>query len=266
MSRPFVHLHVHSEYTMLEGAVRVNELVEAAEAAGMPAIAITDRGNMHATVQLVNACRGKKVKPILGAEIAVVDGDRREQREMPAPHLVLLAESQEGYQNIVRIISRAWVEGLYRGEPRADYELLREHSEGVICLTACMAGIVPQAILQKGPDAGREALKRLLEIYGKDHLFVELQDHGFPENAPLNAILIELAEELGLPLVATNCVHFMEKEKAKSQLALLCIGVSRTIHEMSPLHHQSAEMYFKTHDEMTALFPDHPEAIENTVK
>lgn len=266
MSRPFVHLHVHSEYTMLEGAVRVNELVEAAEAAGMPAIAITDRGNMHATVQLVNACRGKKVKPILGAEIAVVDGDRRDERELPAPHLLLLAESQEGYQNIVRIISRAWVEGLYRGEPRADYELLREHSEGVICLTACMAGIVPQAILQKGPDAGREALKRLLDIYGKDHLFVELQDHGFPENAPLNAILIELAEELGLPLVATNCVHFMEKEKAKSQLALLCIGVSRTIHEMSPLHHQSAEMYFKTHDEMAALFPDHPEAISNTVK
>lgn len=266
MSRPFVHLHVHSEYTMLEGAVRVNELVEAAEAAGMPAIAITDRGNMHATVQLVNACRGKKVKPILGAEIAVVDGDRRDERELPAPHLLLLAESQEGYQNIVRIISRAWVEGLYRGEPRADYELLREHSEGVICLTACMAGIVPQAILQKGPDAGREALKRLLDIYGKDHLFVELQDHGFPENAPLNAILIELAEELGLPLVATNCVHFMEKEKAKSQLALLCIGVSRTIHEMSPLHHQSAEMYFKTHDEMAALFPNHPEAIENTVK
>lgn len=266
MSRSFVHLHVHSEYTMLEGALRVNELVAAAEAAGMPAVAITDRGNMHAAVQLVNACRGKKVKPILGAEIAVVDGDRREQREMPAPHLVLLAESQEGYQNIVRIISRAWVEGLYGGEPRADYELLAEHREGVICLTACMAGIVPQAILQKGPEAGRAALERLLAIYGPNHLFVELEDHGFPENAPLNAILVDLARDLGLPLVATNCVHFMEKEKAKSQLALLCIGVSRTIHEMTPLHHQSSEMYFKTYEEMAALFSDHPEALENTLK
>src|SRR5690606_24357652 len=250
MSSSFVHLHVHTEYSMLEGALRVSELVDRAEALGMPAVAITDRGNMHAAVQLVKACKGKNVKPILGVEVQVVPGDRREDVLKPAPHLVLLAASQEGYQNIVRIVSRAWVEGLHRGQPRADFELLREHAEGVVCLTACMAGIVPQAILEKGPEAGRAALLELKEIYGPERLFVELEDHGFPENEPLNEILVELADELGLRVVATNCAHFLEREQAKSQVALRCIGTGHSLREMEQIHHKSAEMYFKDEAEM----------------
>jgi DNA polymerase III subunit alpha len=265
MGSSFVHLHVHSEYSMLEGALRVAELVERAEALDMPAVAITDRGNMHAAVQLVKACKGKNVKPILGVEIQVVPGDRREDALKPAPHLVLLAASQEGYQNIVRIVSRAWAEGLYRGVPRADFELLRAHSEGVVCLTACMAGIVPQAILEQGPDAGRIELERLKGIYGSERLFVELEDHGFPENEPLNEILVELAEELGLRVVATNCAHFLDREKAKSQVALRCIGTGHSLREMEQIHHKSAEMYFKDEAEMRELFARWPEAVTNSL-
>ncbi|MEM7608176.1 MAG: DNA polymerase III subunit alpha, partial [Myxococcota bacterium] len=262
---PFVHLHVHSEFTMLDGAIRIKELVKSCEAMGMPAVALTDRANMYGAVQLYKACKGSNVQPILGAEISITSGSRHDENGPEPGHLVLLAESQEGYQNIVRLVSLGWVEGNHRGKPRVDFELLEKYNEGVVALTACLAGWLPQEILMKGPEAGADALERLHGIYG-DSLYVELEDHGFPENRPLNEVLLELADARGVPVVATNCAHFLTRDEAKAQLALQCIGQGRTLHEMEAMHHNSAEMYLKDGAAMAELFPDRPELLANTLR
>ncbi|MBC7173108.1 MAG: PHP domain-containing protein, partial [Polyangiaceae bacterium] len=216
----FVHLHVHSEFSMLDGALRIGDLVGHAKSVGAKAIALTDSGNMHGAVQLYNACKGSGVSPILGCEVSLVSGARGDKSQRDPHHLVLLAASQEGYQNLVRIVSRAWVDGMVDDLPRADFELLEAHGKGLVALTACMGGYVPQAILEKGPEAGKAALERLRGVFEPGHLFVELEDHGFPENRPLNEVLMELADELALPLVATNCAHFLSPDAARAQLAL----------------------------------------------
>ncbi|MEM1417576.1 MAG: DNA polymerase III subunit alpha [Myxococcota bacterium] len=262
----FVHLHVHSEFTMLDGAIRIRELVEQCGKLGMPAVALTDRANMYGAVQLHQACQGTDVKPILGAEVHVTTGDRRDPKGAEPGHLLLLGTSQEGYQNVVRLVSLGWVDGLHQGVPRIDLELLAEHSKDVVALTACLAGLVPQAVLMRGPDAGRETLGALKDIYGPERLFVELEDHGFPENRPLNGVLRELAIDLDLPLVATNCCHFMDREQARAQLALQCIGAGRSLREMEAMHHNSAEMYLKSPAQMAELFKDVPEAVKNTLR
>ena len=260
----FVHLHVHSEFTMLDGAIRIKELVGRCEELGMPAVALTDRANMYGAVQLYHACRGTSVKPILGAEIGITAGHRSDPSVNDVGHLVLLATSQEGYQNIVRLVSLGWVEGNIDDVPRVDFELLEQYREGVIALSACMAGYLPQRILMQGPDAGREAMKRLRDVYGRD-FYVELEDHGFPENRPLNGVLVDLARELDCPLVATNCCHFTERAASRAQMALQCIGASRTLRELEAMHHGSAEMYVKSAQQMKELFRDLPEATQNTM-
>lgn len=262
----FVHLHVHSEFTMLDGAIRIPELVQTCAAMGMPAVALTDRANMYGALQLHRACRDTSVKPILGAELHLTDGFRGDPNA-PAPgHLVLLAASQQGYQNLVRLVSLGWVQGLVGETPRIDFELLEEHSEGLVALTACLAGWVPQRILMRGPEAGAKALARLRDVFGPERLFVELEDHGFPENRPLNGVLADLARDLELPLVATNCCHFLQRSQARAQLALNCIGAGRTLREMEAMHHNSSEMYLKTAEQMMELFGDYPGAIRNTMR
>ncbi|MBX3251216.1 MAG: DNA polymerase III subunit alpha [Myxococcales bacterium] len=265
MSAEFVHLHVHSEYTMLEGAIRVPELVKRCGELGMPAVAITDRANMYAGVQLHNACKGTDVRPILGAELSLTSGHRGDRAAKDAGHLVTLAAGQEGYQNVVRLVSLGWVEGLIDDEPRIDFELLARHSKGVVGLSACLAGWLPQVVLMQGPEAGLRALGQLSDCFEKGHFFVELEDHGFPENRPLNSVLVDLARRCDLPVVATNCAHFLDRELAPAQLALQCIGASRTLREMSAMHHNSAEMYLKSAAQMVELFADLPEATKNTL-
>lgn len=260
----FVHLHVHTEFTMLDGSIRIGELVDACEDLKMPAVALTDRMNMYGAVQLYKSCKGRSVQPILGAELTITSGSRFDSKPTNLGHLVLLAENQEGYQNIVRLVSLGWVEGNTSGTPVVDFELLERYTEGVIALTACLAGWLPQQILMTGVEEGRDALGKLKGIYG-ENLYVELEDHGFPENRPLNEVLIELADEQGVPLVATNCAHFLTRDQAKAQLALQCIGQSRTLREMEAMHHNSAEMYLKNREAMLELFPDRPDAIENTL-
>ncbi|MEZ4250632.1 MAG: DNA polymerase III subunit alpha, partial [Polyangiales bacterium] len=262
----FVHLHVHSEYTMLDGAIRVGELVKRCAEQNMPAVAMTDRGNMYAAVQLYKACKDSPVKPILGAELAITSGHRSDRSYKESGHLITLAGSQEGYQNVVRLVSLGWVEGLIDDEPRIDFELLAQHNKGVVGLSACMAGWLPQQILMKGPEAGFQAMGKLAECFEKGSFYVELEDHGFPENRPLNNVLVELAKRLDLPIVATNCAHFLDRELAPAQLALQCIGASRTLREMSAMHHNSAEMYLKTAAQMAELFADHPEALKATLE
>ena len=262
----FVHLHVHSEYTLLDGAIRINELVGRCEELGMPAVAVTDRGNMFGALQFVNRCRSGGVKPILGAELSLVDADRADSQRKDPGHLILLATSDEGYKNIVRLVSLGWVDGMVDDTPRIDLELLQQHRTGVVGLSACMAGWLPQKVLMQGPEAGRDAMGVLKECFDPGHFFVELEDHGFPENRPLNRVLAELAQEHDLPLVATNCAHFLSRDQARAQLALQCIGAGRSLREMEAMHHNSAEMYIKTAEQMHELFKDFDGAAANTLQ
>ena len=267
MAQQFVHLHVHSEYSMLDGAIRIPRLVEHVQKMEMPAIALTDHGNMFGAVQLVRACEGTRVKPILGCEVGFTSGDRKDPQNREHTHLVLLASSQEGYHNLVRIVSAGWVEGLtVDDQPRVDFDVLRAHHKGLVGLSACMGGYVAQEILNKGPDVGREAIASLRDTFEPGHFFVELQDHGFPENRPLNQVLSGLARELALPLVATNDCHYMRRQAAHAQLVLQCIGAGRSVREMEALHHHSSELYLKTPEEMNELFRHVPEAAKNTMR
>jgi DNA polymerase-3 subunit alpha len=267
MAAEFVHLHVHSEFSMLDGAIRIPALVEHAAKMEMPAVALTDNGNMFGAVQLVRACESTGVKPILGCEVNFTAGDRRDPQNKELHHLLLLAASQEGYQNLVRMVSAGWVDGMAAyAQPRIDFEVLHQHGKGVVGLSACMGGHVAQEILNKGPEVGRDALANLRDCFEPGHFFVELQDHGFPENRPLNQVLGSLANELALPLVGTNDCHYLERQSAHAQLVLQCIGASRSVREMEAVHHHSSELYLKTPEQMVSLFAHVPDAAKNTLR
>jgi len=266
MAAEFVHLHVHSEFSMLDGAIRIPQLVENVGKMGMPAVALTDNGNMFGAVQLVRACQGTDVKPILGCEVSFTSGDRRDPQNHELHHLLLLASSQEGYQNLVRLVSAGWVDGMaVYDQPRIDFEVLQKHSKGVVGLSACMGGYVAQEILNKGPEVGREAIARLRDSFDPGYFFVELQDHGFPENRPLNEVLARLATELELPMVGTNDCHYLERQSSHAQLVLQCIGAGRSVREMEAVHHHSSELYLKTPEQMLNLFAHIPDAAKNTL-
>ncbi len=266
MAAEFVHLHVHSEFSMLDGAIRIPDLVEHARKMEMPAVALTDNGNMFGAVQLVKACKKAKVKPILGCEVNFTSGDRRDPKNHELHHLLLLASSQEGYHNLVRLVSTGWVDGMAAyDQPRIDFDALRAHSKGVVGLSACMGGYVAQEILNKGPDVGRDAIAKLRDCFEPGYFFIELQDHGFPENRPLNQVLGQLANQLDLPMVATNDCHYLERQSAHAQLVLQCIGAGRSVREMEAVHHHSSELYLKTPEQMLNLFSDVPGAAKNTL-
>ena len=267
MPPELVHLHVHSEYSMLDGAIRIDPLVAHVQAAGMSAVALTDHGNMFGALAFHRACERHGVAPILGCEVALTPGARGDREDPRAHHLVLLAASQQGYRNLVRLVSLGWVDGYAAaGAPRIDLDLLRTHSAGLVGLSACMGGHVAQQVLHRGADAGREALGTLRDAFEPGQLFVELQDHGFPEDRPLNRVLVELARALELPLVATNDCHYLVRQDARSQLALQCIGAGRSLAEMETTHHGSSEMYLKSAEQMAALFKDLPQALSNTLR
>ncbi len=266
MTPEFVHLHVHSEFSMLDGAIRIPRLVEQVSEMGMPAVALTDNGNMFGAVQLVRACKSRAVKPILGCEVNFTSGDRRDLQNREHAHLLLLASSQEGYQNLVRLVSAGWVEGMSADDqPRIDFDLLRRYRKGVVGLSACMGGFLAQEILNKGPEVGRDALAALRDSFDPGFFFVELQDHGFPENRPLNGVLMKLAKDFTLPLVATNDCHYLRRQAAHAQLVLQCIGAGRSVREMEAVHHHSSELYLKTPEQMHNLFAHAPEAVKNTL-
>jgi DNA polymerase-3 subunit alpha len=252
---------------MLDGAIRIPELVEHVGKMSMPAVALTDNANMFGAVQLVRACEGTGVKPILGCEVNFTSGDRSDPHNREQNHLLLLASSQEGYHNLVRLVSAGWVDGMSADDqPRIDFETLQKHSKGVVGLSACMGGYVAQEILNKGPEVGREALAKLRDAFEPGYFFVELQDHGFPEDRPLNEVLTRLGKELELPLVATNDCHYLDRESARAQLVLQCIGAGRSVREMEAVHHHSSELYVKTPEQMLDLFAQIPEAAKNTLR
>ena len=259
----FVHLHVHSEYSLLDGAARIAELPRRARELGQKALALTDHGVMYGIVDFYTACKKEGVKPILGCEMYVAENLlEKGQTAREYAHLILLAKNNEGYKNLMRLCSIASVEGFYY-KPRVDYKTIAEHKEGLICLSACIAGDIPQLLLSGQKQKAYELASMLKEIFGGD-FYLEIQDHGLAEQKRVNPLLIAMGRELGIGLVATNDSHYIHKEDARAQEILMCLQMGRTLDEGGLL--ETEEFYLKSGEQMSALFGDVPEAIENTVK
>ena len=262
--KSFVHLHVHTQYSLLDGASRIPELVKRAKALGQSALAITDHGVMYGVIDFYRACKAEGIKPILGMETYVTKGkyDAVETKERDYAHLILLAKNQLGYQNLMLLSSEAFIHGFYY-KPRIDYDLLRRHHEGLICLSACLAGDIPQALL-RGEDArAYEIAKMLHETFGDD-FYIELQNHGIPEQKEVLPKLRQLAKALGIKTVATNDIHYVKKEDADAQDVLLCIQTQRFVDETDRMRMETDEFYLKSYDEMAEALPDDVEALDCT--
>ena len=263
----FVHLHVHSEYSLLDGACRIDSLAEQAKAMGQDAIAITDHGVMYGAVAFYKAARKAGVKPIIGCEVYVAPKSRfgREHGiDSEYTHLVLLCKNETGYHNLCYLVSMAFTEGFYI-KPRIDWELLHQHAEGLVCLSGCLAGYIPQCIINSDYKSARAKARELQELFGED-FYLEIQDHDIPDEKRAMNGLVRLSEELGIPLVLTNDAHYLRREDADSQDVLLCIQTGKTIDEPNRMRFEGSEFYLKSEEEMAALAPDHPEALENTVR
>lgn len=268
MPQSFVHLHVHTQYSMLDGAIRVHDLAKQTKALGMSAVAITDHGNMFGALQHFKACKAEGIHPILGCEVNVVarqNGSDAARNPHESHHMVLLATNQVGYQNLVRIVSEGWVHGMVRNKPCVTLDTLRPYATGLIALTGCMGGHLAHEVLMRGEKSAEPKLFELMQIFDDGSLFVELQDHGLPEQTPLNRILVRLAKRVGAPLVATNDCHYLEKAHARAWRILQCIGAGAMFADADKTGFSSAEMYLKSPKEMAVLFKDLPEAIHNTM-
>ncbi|MDP4118558.1 MAG: DNA polymerase III subunit alpha [Bacillota bacterium] len=262
----FVHLHTHTEYSLLDGACRIENLMQRVSELGMDSIAITDHGCMYGVVKFYKAAKKYGIKPILGCEVYTSPRSRfeKEGRQDSEPgHLVLLAQTQQGYKNLMKIVSAGFVDGFYY-KPRVDTEILSRYHEGIIALSACLAGDVDRCILNGNMEKAREYIETYTEIFGKENFFIELQDHGIPEQKQVNIHLINLAGEYGLKLVATNDIHYVNKSDSEMHDALLCIQTGKTVEDENRMKFATQEFYVKSQEEMSALFPNVPTAITNT--
>jgi DNA polymerase-3 subunit alpha len=264
----FVHLHVHTEYSLLDGAGRVEGLVARAKELGMESVAITDHGVMYGVVDFYKYAKKYDIKPLIGCEVYVAPRkmcDRDPKLDSNQFHLVLLAKNEEGYSNLIKLVSMGFTEGFYY-KPRVDIEVLRKHSEGLVALSACLAGEIPENIVKGNYEAAKKAALSYNDIFGEGNFYLELQDHGIKEQSLVNQEVIRLSKETGIPLVATNDVHYVEKEDSAAQDILLCIQTGKTVLEEGRLKFQGQEFYLKSPDEMYELFKYIPEALENTAK
>ncbi len=264
----FVHLHVHTEYSLLDGAARIKKLVERAVSMNMKALAITDHGVMYGVVDFYKAAKAAGLKPIIGCEVytaARTRFDKQHEYDSESGHLILLAENETGYKNLLALVSAAHLEGFYY-KPRVDWALLEKHHEGLICLSACLAGDVPRRLAQGDYDAAKQLAERYKDLFGAENYFLELQDHGIEEQKRINPMLIKLSGELGLGLVATNDLHYIDKSDAEYQDVLMCIQMGKTVSEQGRMKLASDEFYLKSGLVMSELFSYAPSAIENTVK
>jgi DNA polymerase-3 subunit alpha len=266
----FVHLHLHTEYSLLDGACRLDRLVDKAQALAFPAMAITDHGTMYGAVDFYKAAREKGIKPIIGCEVYVAPGSRLEKKTSNGGrdvyhHLVLLAKDTAGYKNLIQLVTAAHLEGYYY-KPRIDKELLAAHKEGLIALSACLAGEIPDWILKDQPDKAREAVDWYKQTLGADNFYLELQNHGIPEQARVNQHLIRWAKEFGLKLVATNDVHYIEKNHSHAHDCLICIGTQTQLADTKRMRYMPEQFYLRSAEEMKALFTDTPEAVQNTLE
>ncbi len=264
----FVHLHLHSEYSLLDGACRITDIPARAAECGHDAVAITDHGVMYGAVAFSCACRNAGIKPIIGCEVYVAAStrfDRTPGADGKSNHLVLLCRNETGYKNLIYMVSKGFTEGFY-SKPRVDIELLKNHSEGLIALSGCLAGKIPQLLSRGDYDGAKAYALELAEIFGKDCFYIEIQNHGLAEQVQILPSLVKLAEDCGLPLVATNDCHYLRRSDADTQAVLMCIQTNNVITDGRPIGFDTDEFYYKTTDEMRMLFGKYPGAIENTVK
>lgn len=264
----FVHLHVHTNFSLLDGACDIGRLAGRAKELGMDAMAITDHGVMYGVIDFYKTMKAAGIKPIIGCEVYVARRtikDRQPGIDDEQYHLVLLAENQTGYRNLVKLVSKGFIEGYYY-KPRVDKELLREHSEGLIALSACVAGEIPQYILKGEYEKARRAALEFNDIFGEGNFYLEIQDHGLKEQKLVNPELVNLSRETGIPLVATNDVHYILKSDADFHDAMLCIQTGKTVKDEDRLKFDTSEFYLKSEEEMRRLFPHLAEACDNTVR
>lgn len=262
----FTHLHVHTEYSLLDGSSKIKELVKQVKELGMDSIAITDHGVMYGVIDFYKACKAEGIKPIIGCEVYVAPASRHNKTasgEGIYNHLVLLAENEQGYENLMKLVSRGFTEGFYY-KPRIDLELLEEYHEGIIATSACLAGPVSRKILYGSYDEAKDMAMKISEIMGEGNFFLELQDHGMDEQKNVNQELVRMSKETGLPLIASNDIHYTYKEDAQAHDILLCIQTNRKVNDEDRMRYEGGQFYLKSEEEMRALFPYAAEAIDNT--
>ena len=264
----FVHLHLHTEFSLLDGACRIKKLVERVKELGQEAVAITDHGCMYGVIDFYRACKAAGVKPIIGCEVYVAPrGRTRFQKvhefDAESRHLVLLCRNEEGYRNLSYMVSKAYLEGFYV-KPRIDMDLLRAHAAGLIACSACLGGEVPRLLLAGDYDKAKEVALEMRALFGEDGYYLELQDHGIKAQKRVNEGLLRLSEETGIPLIVTNDAHYLRREDAETQDILMCIQTGKTLDDPNRMRFETREFFVKSEEEMAALFPGHPEALENT--
>ena len=259
----FAHLHLHTEYSLLDGACRLGPLVDRAKELGMESLAITDHGVMYGVVDFYEACNKVGIHPVIGCEVYVAPGSRFDRTAGGRAHLILLCETQQGYQNLIKLCSAGFIEGYYY-KPRIDMELLRQRHEGLIALSACLSGDVPKLLLQGRYDEARDLALEFESIMGKGNYFLEMQDHGLREQKLVNQGLIRISQETGIPLVCTNDVHYLHREDAKAQEILMCIQTGKKLSDENRMRMDTDQMYLKSEEEMRAAFPQFEEAIART--
>ncbi len=260
----FTHLHLHTEYSLLDGLNRIPVLVKRIKELGMDAVAITDHGNMYGVIDFYDTMKKNGIKPIIGVEVYVAEQGRKIKAKGGRRfHLILLAENNEGYRNLLKIVSDSYINGFYY-KPRTDYEVLEKYHKGVIALSACLQGEIPYRILREGKEAARKALHKYIDIFGKENFFLEVQNHRIPEEEKVIPVMAELSEEEGIPLVATNDAHYPKREDAKAHDILLCVQTLSKVEDPERMRFQTEEFYVKSEEEMKLMFPGLENAVENT--
>ena len=251
----FVHLHVHTEYSLLDGACRIKELAHRAKELGQTALAVTDHGVMYGAVSFYRACLAEGIRPIIGCEVYVAPRsrfDREHGIDNEYSHLILLCKNDVGYRNLCYLVSCGFTDGFYI-KPRIDWALLHEHAEGLICLSGCLAGYIPQRLIRGDYEAAKAKALELEELFGKDNFYLEIQDHGIEDEQTAGRELIRLHRDTGIPLVVTNDAHYIEKKDAYYQDVLMCIQMGKTVDDPGRMRFESQELYLKSEEEMRAL-------------
>ena len=267
---PFTHLHVHTEFSLLDGFCKIKELPEVIKSMGQTACAITDHGVMYGVIDFYRACKAAGIKPIIGCEVYVAPQgrtrfDKVHEFDSESRHLVLLCENEEGYRNLSYMVSLAWTEGFYI-KPRIDQGLLREHSKGLIALSACLAGEIPRRLRNGEYDNAKAYALEMAELFGPEHFYLELQDHGIRDQKLVNQSILQIHQETGIPMVCTNDAHYLRKEDAEAHDILLCIQTGKTVDDESRMRYEPQNFYLRSEAEMQALFEGYEGAIENTQK
>ena len=266
----FVHLHLHTEYSLLDGACRLDRLMEKAHALAFPALAITDHGVLYGAIDFYQQAREKGIKPIIGCEVYVAPGSRLEKKAGSGGrdayhHLGLLAKDETGYKNLVHLSTAAQLEGYYY-KPRIDKELLAARGQGLIALSGCLASEIPELIVRDQLDKARETIDWFKQTLGAENFYLELQNHDIADQVKVNRHLIPWAKEFGLKLVATNDVHYVERENSHAHDCLICIGTQTLLSDTKRMHYQPQQFYLRSAEEMKARFAETPEAVRNTLE